>query len=54
MLTMTDRGAIAHSPPNFLAAMVQNGVSPGPIIVKAIVNQPFAPQLVGVMQIVRL
>lgn len=49
ILTMA---AIAHSPPNFLAAMVQNGVSPGPVIVKAIINQPFAPQLVGVMQIV--
>lgn len=32
--------------------MAQNSVSTGPIIVnlKAIINQPFAPQLIGVMQ----
>lgn len=45
-------GAIAHSPPNFVAAITQNNVSPGAVIVKAFVNQPFAPQLVGVMQMV--
>ncbi|GJJ09160.1 hypothetical protein Clacol_003382 [Clathrus columnatus] len=43
-------GAIAHSPPNFASALTQNNIPKGPIIVKAIVNQPFAPQLVGVMQ----
>ncbi|GJJ09159.1 hypothetical protein Clacol_003381 [Clathrus columnatus] len=52
MLTFCRRGAIAHSPPNYASALAQNNVSPGPIIVKAIINQPFAPQLVGVMQMV--
>jgi len=45
-------GIVAHSAPNYAAAMASLGVSPGPVQTVAINHQSFKPQIVGVMQIV--
>ncbi|GJJ09210.1 hypothetical protein Clacol_003432 [Clathrus columnatus] len=47
-------GAVAHSPPNFQAAMQENNVSmgTGQVITSATINLPFTAQIVGVMQMV--
>ncbi|KAF9221171.1 hypothetical protein BS17DRAFT_712478 [Gyrodon lividus] len=45
-------GAVAHTAPNYSAAYAAYGVLSGPVQTLAINNQPFEPQLNGIMQIV--
>ncbi|GAA5912023.1 hypothetical protein JCM8208_006461 [Rhodotorula glutinis] len=45
-------GFIAHSPPNFAAAKAAYGISEGPIVVSARVNQPVFNQVNGLMNMV--
>jgi len=45
-------GAVAHTAPNFSAALAAFGVPTGPVQTVAINQQPFQPQLNGIMQIV--
>ncbi|KAF8591675.1 amino acid transporter-like protein [Ramaria rubella] len=45
-------GAVAHSAPNFAAALQENNQPMGPIITSALIQLPFKNQIVGVMQMV--
>jgi hypothetical protein len=45
-------GAVAHTAPNYSAAESAYGVMQGPVQTLAINQQPFEPQLNGIMQIV--
>ncbi|KAF8839246.1 hypothetical protein BDN67DRAFT_1012489 [Paxillus ammoniavirescens] len=45
-------GAVAHTAPNYSGALASYGIAPGPVQTLAINNQPFEPQLNGIMQIV--
>ncbi|KAF8591690.1 hypothetical protein K439DRAFT_1401786 [Ramaria rubella] len=45
-------GAVAHSAPNFAAALQQNFAQQGPVVTSAFIHLPFKPQVVGVMQMV--
>ncbi|KIK78020.1 hypothetical protein PAXRUDRAFT_347790 [Paxillus rubicundulus Ve08.2h10] len=45
-------GAVAHTVPNYAGASASYGVVQGPVQVLVINNQPFEPQLNGIMQIV--
>ena len=45
-------GAVAHTAPDYQAARSAYGVPPGPVQTVAINQQPFEPQLNGIMLIV--
>lgn len=45
-------GAVAHTSPNYSAAFAAYNVASGPVQTVAINQQPFEPQLNGIMQIV--
>jgi len=52
-IIFVNRGAVAHSSPNFIAAKQSNGQDMGAVITAARVSgTPFSQQLVGVMQMV--